>query len=131
VFRLLKKKSSGQALVEFALILPIFLLLVFGTIEMSRIGYSYVTLNNAVRSGTRVASLGGYDSSIIDTIAKSAPLFDKNLLSIQITPDESSRRSGSNVVISATYPVTLSTPFLSHLLPDPVELKSSLSMRVE
>jgi len=125
------KSSKGQAVVEFALVLPLFLLLVFGTIELSRVGYSYVTLNNAVRSGTRIASLGGLDNNIRNTIADSAPLFDKTLISIEITPNDSNRHSGSSVLISASYPVALSTPFLSQVLPNPVVVKASLSMRVE
>lgn len=131
MFKKLLHSSKGQAVVEFALVLPIFLMLIFGVIEMSRVGYSYVTLNNAVRSGARIASLGGVDSDIRSTIASSAPLFNSNLISIQITPNDSSRHSGSSVTISASYPVTLSTPILSQFLPNPVVVRTSLAMRIE
>ncbi len=125
------RSSKGQAVVELALVLPIFLLLVFGVIEISRIGYSYVTLNNAVRSGARIASLGGLDSDIRNTIAGSAPLFDQNLLVINITPTDLNRRSGSSVVVNASYPVFLNTPIISQVLPNPVTIHTSLAMRVE
>ncbi|RNC28976.1 MAG: hypothetical protein AWM53_00896 [Candidatus Dichloromethanomonas elyunquensis] len=125
------KSSKGQAVTELALVLPIFLLLVFGVIEMSRLGYSYLTLNNAVRSGARVAGLGGLDSDIANTVKGSAPLFDSTHITIQITPNETLRRSGSSVLIDASYPVYLSTPFLSQVLPNPVVIESSLVMRIE
>lgn len=131
MFKKFVKDSSGQALVEFALVLPIFILLTFGVIEISKIGYSYVTLNNAIRSAARVASVGGLDGEILSTAASSSPQLDSSLLTIDITPDEAGRRSGSQVTVSASYPVSLSTPVLSHILPNPVIVRSSLAMRIE
>ncbi len=125
------KSSPGQALVEFALVLPLFLLLIFAVVEISNVGYSYVTLNNAVRSGARVASLGGLDSNIRNTVTTSSPLFDTNFLNVTITPNEANRRSGSEVNVNATYEVHLTTPVLSQVLPNPVTIQSSLSMRIE
>ena len=125
------KSSPGQALVEFALVLPLFLLLIFAVVEISNVGYSYVTLNNAVRSGARVASLGGLDGNIRNTVTTSSPLFDTNFLNVTITPNEANRRSGSEVNVNATYEVHLTTPVLSQVLPNPVTIQSSLSMRIE
>lgn len=125
------KDSSGQALVEFALVLPLFLLLTFGVIEISKIGYSYVTLNNAIRSGTRVASVGGLDGEITNTIVSSSSYLDGTLLNITITPGELGRNSGSQVTVAASYPVYLNTPIISQVLPNPVIVRSSLAMRIE
>jgi Flp pilus assembly protein TadG len=131
MFKKLCKSSSGQALLEFALVLPLFVLLTFGVIEVSKIGYSYVTLNNAVRSGTRVASVGGLDEEITNTIATSSTYLDQTLLNITIIPEEMGRRSGSQVTVVASYPVYLSTPIISQVLPNPVTVNSSLTMRIE
>ena len=43
----------GQALVEFALVLPIFLLLLFGLIDVGRLVYTWNALNQAAREGAR------------------------------------------------------------------------------
>lgn len=48
----------GQTLAEFAITLPLLLLLVFGTIEFARVFQSWVTLQNAARSAARFASIG-------------------------------------------------------------------------
>src|SRR5258706_3512507 len=48
-----RKKSRGQALVEFALVLPILLLLLFGTIDFGWIMFNYVSLYNVLREGIR------------------------------------------------------------------------------
>ena len=47
--------QRGQSLVEFALALPVFLLLLFGLLDVGRLVYDYSTLANAARSGLRVA----------------------------------------------------------------------------
>jgi Flp pilus assembly protein TadG len=56
-------KTRGQALVEFALILPWLLLLFFGIIEFGRLILAYEELNNAAREGARYAIVHGSDST--------------------------------------------------------------------
>lgn len=55
-------RSVGQALVEFALVAPIFFLLLFGIIEAGRFILYYQTLNNATREGARYAIVHGSNS---------------------------------------------------------------------
>ena len=45
---LVRPRSRGQAVVEFTLILPVFLLLTIGIVDSARMFNSYVTLNNGV-----------------------------------------------------------------------------------
>lgn len=55
-------RQAGQALVEFALVAPIFFLLLFGIIEGGRFILYYETLNNAAREGARYAIVHGSNS---------------------------------------------------------------------
>ena len=55
-------RASGQAMVEFALVAPIFFLLLFGVIEGGRFIFYYETLNNATREGARYAIVHGSNS---------------------------------------------------------------------
>jgi Flp pilus assembly protein TadG len=48
-------RTRGQALVEFALVLPLLLLLVFGIVDAGRLIYAYNTVSNSARNGARVA----------------------------------------------------------------------------
>lgn len=50
-------RSRGQSLVEFALILPVLLLLLFGILDLGRGVYAYNTISNAAHQGARVASV--------------------------------------------------------------------------
>lgn len=57
------RMSRGQALVEFALVAPVFFLLLFAIIEGGRFIFFYQTLNNATREGARYAIVHGSNSS--------------------------------------------------------------------
>ena len=47
--------QRSQSLVEFALVAPILLLLLFGIVDFGRVIYTYVTINQAVNEGARTA----------------------------------------------------------------------------
>ena len=55
----MKRRSRGQALAEFAMIAPLFFLLLFGIIEAGRYIFYYEVLNNATREGARYAIVNG------------------------------------------------------------------------
>lgn len=48
-------RSSGQGLVEFALVFPVIALLFFGALDLGRAVFAYSTIANAARQGARVA----------------------------------------------------------------------------
>ena len=56
------RAQRGQAMVEFALVAPIFILMLMGVIEFGRFVVAYEAANNAVREGTRYAIVHGYYS---------------------------------------------------------------------
>ena len=53
------ERQRSQALVEFAMVAPIFLLVVFSAIDISRLLYAYTAISSAARDGARTASLSG------------------------------------------------------------------------
>jgi Flp pilus assembly protein TadG len=53
----MKKKQIGTAMVEFALVLPLLLILTFITTEFSRALYQYNTLTKSVRDAARYLSI--------------------------------------------------------------------------
>jgi len=56
--RQLKGSTSGQSLAEFALVLPVLLLVFMGIFEFGRFYYTRLTLQHAVREATRYAITG-------------------------------------------------------------------------
>jgi Flp pilus assembly protein TadG len=55
-----RSRGRGQAVVEFALILPVFLMLTIGVVDMARVFTSYVELTNGVSSAALYGGNGGY-----------------------------------------------------------------------
>ena len=53
---------------EFALTLPILLLLMFGVIEFARIFHAWVTLQNAARAAARYAVTGRWDEDVVASV---------------------------------------------------------------
>lgn len=66
----LRKRNEGQALVEFALIAPIFILLVLGVVEFGRAWNVKQTLTDAVREGCRTAVVAK-SGTTLNTVANS------------------------------------------------------------
>ena len=66
--RLLKRLGGDQAaqLVEFALVLPMLLLVVLGIAEFGFIFQRYEVVTNAAREGARMAVLPGYTTADVD-----------------------------------------------------------------
>jgi Flp pilus assembly protein TadG len=54
-----RARDRGAAAVEFALILPVLLLIVFGIIDFGRMLNAQITTNQAAREAARVVMLGG------------------------------------------------------------------------
>ena len=58
----------GQELVEYAITLPIFLILVLGIVDLGRAVYYYSAMNNVVREGARYGSIHLEESGVDNTI---------------------------------------------------------------
>jgi Flp pilus assembly protein TadG len=107
---------------EFALVLPIFLLLMVGLFDLGRAVFSYNTLTNAAREGARIAIVNQYKPSIIERAKQQTAIVELNDPSVAIdffqvkadgTPDTSKQCAlvavGCLAVVSfeATYqPIT-------------------------
>lgn len=57
------KSQKGQSLVEFALILPLFIVVLFGIMEFGRLWEMTNLITSASREGARVAAIAGTSQS--------------------------------------------------------------------
>ncbi len=74
MFGPLRKSDGGQSLVEFALIVPLLLLTVFGIIDLARAVWQENTLAYAAREGTRYAIVHGSAGSPVVTASDPSPI---------------------------------------------------------
>lgn len=92
--RLFRRRSRGQTLAEFALVAPVFFILIFGIVDMARMVQSYVTIQAAAREGARygvtgdaacdLASPTRYDCIVYVTETKAGRLENKASLDVDI-----------------------------------------------
>jgi len=125
------KEQYGQAMVEMALILPLLLLLLIGTIEIGRVFGSHMVVGDLARQGARYGIVGYNDAQINNLLLSERAWLNESSLSITITPGFSSRKAGDPLNVTVNYSTSLLTPFFSGFFPDPVVLSSQCTMRVE
>lgn len=126
----IKEQENGQALVEMALILPILIILIFGAVEIGRICFVQISINNAARAGVRVASIGATDTKITETVDDNIHL-DTTTRTIVISPAEDLRNSGEEVTVNVSYPVTLIFPLIDTFISNPYDVNATYTMRLE
>ena len=62
-----RDRSGGQALVEFALVFPVLVFVLFGIFDVGRAVYAYNTIANAAREGARIAAVNQLNPATTDT----------------------------------------------------------------
>jgi len=65
-----ERKNNGQSLVEFALGVPLILLLLLGTLDFGQVFFEYIQLRNAVREGASYGARNPLDDTQIRTIVR-------------------------------------------------------------
>src|ERR1039457_6620436 len=124
------KGTPGEGLVEFAIVLPFFFLLMFGILDLGHLYFVQVTLENAIRQAGRYAVTGAHENgksrvaSIQDVATKAAMGLDITQCIVSSSSGsetggvgnaESAGLPGENVKISLTTHLTLFTPLTDHI----------------
>ncbi len=129
--------AHGQSMVEFALVVPMVLVLLFAVVDMGRAYSAWVTTTNAAREGARLGITGASQAAIISRTQSTSGSYNDGNLSVNVT--NAGGTSGSSVVVNTTYNLSLITPLVAlvHLLPGGANipskftLTSSADMRIE
>jgi Flp pilus assembly protein TadG len=98
--------ERGQSLVEFALILPVLILLVMGTLDLAMGFRTYIALTNAAREGARWVSIHPTDQAgAEDRIALEADRVGLASSSYQVTysPDKAAYEAGEQVTVTVQH----------------------------
>ena len=124
------KEQKGQSLVEFALVLPLLLVLVCGIVDVGRLLFAYSSLNMTTQEAVRMGGLGKTDAEILAYSKNHISVGDASGLVVTITPQESARKSGQDVTVALKYSLPWITPLMTNIIPAPV-LSASSTIRVE
>lgn len=125
--------DRGQAIVEFALVLPVLLATAFAIVLVSEVGVARLALQHATAEGARAGALTNDDEAIRETLAAAVSPLAAERVSSAIEPpgSEPPRNSdprGSLLTVRASY--ALAVPFGFIGLPA-VVVSASSARRIE
>lgn len=137
------KNQKGAALVEFAIVLPLLLVLVFGMIEFSIMFYDKAVITNASREGARAgivysypnritegeieATVGNYVSNKLITFGATTPSAEE-----MTTVTGQCANAGDVVTVAVTFPYEfLVLPNFITTLTGSIDLSAVTIMRCE
>ena len=143
-----RRRSRGQSLVEFAVVLPVFLLILFGIMDFGFLLYSRMTVINAAREGARIGITYTETPNMIPSMAvsqvtgSSGGLLTSGMVTVTCvdgtpsTPNCSgfptstppSVNPGDSVRVNVTYPYR---PFFPLLVGQTINVSSVVQMTLE
>lgn len=133
-----RRSQRGQSLVEFALILPILLIILLGLLDLGRLWYAYVAVTDAAAEGATYAALDPSDMTQIYQRAQDASgglvEIDPHAVCVvcSANPTDCSPNpadcpagtcpanptSGQPVTVTVVYTFPLATPLLHAIVPE-------------
>jgi Flp pilus assembly protein TadG len=122
------KRQEGQSLVEFALVIPIFILVFFAIIEFGRLWETMNVMTGAAREGARIAAVTAPDASRSRAAALTL-LGGLTLTNLSISVSGPGGANQVTVTVSGVY-----TPLTNAIIPGligPIPLSRSSTMHWE
>ncbi len=131
------RRERGQSMVEFALLLPIFLIVIFIIVDFG-VGISrWVIVTNSTREGARLGAVGASTTEIADKVASTSNGLldpaDVNVYYLDKDGNGSPGDRGDSVVVESDYEYGLITPLSAFLdlTWDSINFNSCTDMRLE
>ena len=119
---------EGQGLLEFALLLPVLLLLLVGIFDLGRLFHAVIVMNNIAREGARAATFTPSDlSGIWSELEGEATAMGLTVSSFSVTCPGGICESGDPVTVSVS---VLFSPILGWFFPEGLTLTRTATMRV-
>lgn len=135
--RIPKQNERGVAAAEFALLLPVFLMILFGIIEFGMIMYGREIVTNATREGARAGITQGppkLTAGQITTISNNyLTNTGINPASVTFTAAGAGGANPSTLTVSATYRYNFLIPYIPAMtgIPNPLIINTQTVMRHE
>lgn len=123
-----KERNEGQATVEMALVLPVLIWLLIGTVDIARMANAYLTVQHAAREAVRLGITGATDAAVTQRALDAAAGLDPTSLTVSVTP-AGLRPTGTDVTVTVSYQYSVLA--LMGIIGDDVPLQGSLTARVE
>ena len=124
----LRREQRGASLVELALVLPLFMFMIAGIVDLGRAFNTFMIITNASREGARYGIIHPWDTAGVENATRAlATGLDGTLLTINTT------WPSGTVRVEVTYVLNLLTgPFIEAVGGSPtITLQAMSTMRLE
>lgn len=122
------KNKSGQALVEFSIILPLILALILGMIEFGWIFNGKITVTSAAREGARVAVIYESDTQATDAVDKAVKRSTEGTSLKDVESDVDFNETTRSAIVTVTAKIS---PIVGLYFSEDIELEAKAEMRIE
>ena len=124
----LRAGERGSSVVEFALLLPILLLVLLALVQVGVLARDSLLLTQASRAGAREAAVQPSIDAVEQAVRDAATGLETDRLSVDVAWNG---LRGSPVTVSVEYEAPVATALGGWLLPASVSLSASATMRQE
>lgn len=109
-----KQNERGQAAVEFALILPIILLIVCAVLDFGWVYLHEISAASAAREGARKASVcvsdGDFETQVINRVKSTGGILEDGRMTVTVTRTDPANPRNGDVVVEIDYTLEILTP---------------------
>ena len=106
------RHERGDGLVEFALILPVLMLVIMAIVDLGRAVYAYNVVANCAREGARYGLVAPTDDSGMVAVARSAAVgLDTAQITVTVT-----HPSTDSIKVEVRYSFQVVTPLVANVL---------------
>ena len=120
--------QRGSAAVEFALVLPLVLILALATLQVALLTKDELIIQGSARAGAREAAVSSDDASALQAAVDAAVGLDPGRLDVAVRRGDGSDQP---VVVTVRYHAPIEIPTVTWLFPDRVDLSATATMRQE
>jgi Flp pilus assembly protein TadG len=120
--------ERGSATVEFALVLPLVLVMALALVQVGLLVKDQVVVEEAARAGARQAAVTVEDQEVRDAAVAAAVSLDADQIEVSVDREGG---AGAAVTVTVVYHAPVDIPLVSWLFPQSVDLTGAATMRQE
>lgn len=126
-----RKSEAGQAMVEFALVLPLLVVFLCAIIDFGWIFYHQIAINNACREGARYAAIHYVQEDQTTLLANTSQYVNDSAADIPSLVISLTYDAPQSLTVTVQKDVPVLTGITSLVLGPDVNLTASSTMRIE